>query len=215
MIKSETLTKIAPAMVKAQALIASAEKSGVNPHLKNKYANLGDVMDAIKPAMEKNELMFFQTPTPSEDGKLHLETLIIHSSGEFIGGVLVMPLPKQDPQGYGSALTYARRYHLSAMMGVKQDDDDGNAARGSISSYSAIIEACESLPVLQEEYTKAYNVFRGDSASIKVITDAKDKRKAELMTSGSGFNPANVKQADKIEPVKINEPAPSQSVEDF
>ena len=213
--RSESIKEIAPALVKAQSLIASADKSGKNPHLKNNYATLGDVMDAIKPAMEANGLMFIQTPNPSDDGKLHLETIIIHTSGEFISGVMVMPIQKPDPQGFGSALTYARRYHLSAMMGVKQEDDDGNAARGSASTYAETIRACDSLTSLQEEYTKAYRAFNGDSAAIKVLTDAKDSRKAELMTQNAGFNPANTQKADKIQQQK-NEPATAaENIEDF
>lgn len=215
MVKSESIAAIAPALVKTQALIASADKSGNNPHLKNKYATLGDVMDAIKPAMESNGLMFLQTPVPSEDGKLHLETLIIHSSGEYIGGVMVMPIQKTDPQGYGSALTYARRYHLSSLIGVKQEDDDGNAARGSASSYADSISACETTEELQEEYKKAFNAFRGDSASIKVITNAKDIRKAELAVNTSGFNPASTAKPDKIQAEKTNPAPAAQNVEDF
>lgn len=215
MLKSDTIKEIAPALVKAQSLIASADKSGKNPHLKNNYATLGDVMDAIKPAMEANGLMFIQTPQPSDDGKLHLETLIIHNSGEFIGGVMVMPIQKPDPQGFGSALTYARRYHLSSLMGVKQEDDDGNAARGSASTYAESIRNCETMEELQEEFKKAFGVFKGDNAAIKVITDAKDTRKAELSVKNSGFNPATSQQKEKIEQQKQEVQSQSQDIEEF
>lgn len=217
MIRSESITKIAPALVKVQALIASAEKSAINPHLKNKYANLGDVMAAVKPALETNKLMFMQTPVESDDGKLHLETLIIHESGEYIGGVLVMPLPKQDPQGYGSALTYAKRYHLSSILGVNQDDDDGNAARGSAGSYVAAIEGCESIEALQDEFKRAAGAFKGDSAAIKVITDAKDKKKAEFAASkDNNFNPSKVAPKEKIaQPVNAPSESSSKPIEDF
>lgn len=217
MIRSESITKIAPALVKVQALIASAEKSAVNPHLKNKYANLGDVMAAVKPALETNKLMFMQTPVESDDGKLHLETLIIHESGEYIGGVLVMPLPKQDPQGYGSALTYAKRYHLSSILGVNQDDDDGNAARGSTGSYVSAIDACEDMATLQDEFKRAVGLFKGDSAAIKVITDAKDKKKAELaVNKENSFNPAKVAPKEKIsQPANTQASTDSEQVEDF
>lgn len=217
MIRSESITKIAPALVKAQAVIASAEKSALNPHLKNKYANLGDVMAAVKPALETNKLMFMQTPIESEDGKLHLETLIIHESGEYIGGILVMPLQKQDPQGYGSALTYAKRYHLSSILGVNQEDDDGNAARGSAGSYVASIDACQEMASLQEEFKRAVGLFKGDSAAIKVITDAKDKKKAELAANkDNGFNPAKVAPKEKIsQPAAEPDNTGSEPVEDF
>src|SRR6202008_4399225 len=67
---------------------------------------------------------------PSDDSKLHMTTRLLHESGEWMEGTLVMPLPKQDPQGFGSAMTYARRYALAAITGLYQDDDDGNAGSG-------------------------------------------------------------------------------------
>lgn len=126
--KSESIAKLAAAMSKAQPAVGIALKNAINPHLKNRYADLGAVWDAIKDALGTNELSIVQLPSPSDDGKLHLETMMIHASGEWLSSVMVMPISKQDPQGYGSALTYARRYALAAMMGVTQDDDDGDRA---------------------------------------------------------------------------------------
>lgn len=127
---SESISKIAPALLAAQKSITFAAKDATNPHFRNKYADLPAVVDAIKPALNDAGISFLQAATPSDDDKLHLTTRLIHSSGEWIEDTLVMPLPKQDPQGYGSAMTYARRYALAAMTGLYQDDDDGNAASG-------------------------------------------------------------------------------------
>lgn len=127
---SESLTKIAPALLEAQKSITFAAKDATNPHFRNKYADLPAVVDAIKPALNDAGISFLQAATPSDDDKLHLTTRLIHSSGEWIEDTLVIPLPKQDPQGYGSAMTYARRYALAAMTGLYQDDDDGNAGSG-------------------------------------------------------------------------------------
>lgn len=128
LIKSDSIAMIAAALVQARRDVGIAIKNAKNPHLKNTYADLGAVYDAIDDALDKNDLTPFQTPIASNDGKLHLQSLILHKSGEFMGGVVVIPLGKQDPQGYGSALTYARRYALASMLNVTQDDDDGARA---------------------------------------------------------------------------------------
>jgi hypothetical protein len=116
------------AMAKAFAEIESATKDKLNPHFKSKYADLGSVVDTIKPALAKHGLFFVQA-THEQDGGVCVETLICHESGEQMsGGKLFVPASKQDAQGYGSALTYARRYSLMAAFGVPAEDDDGNAA---------------------------------------------------------------------------------------
>lgn len=125
---SESIIHIAGSLLKAQQTITYAVTSAVNPHFRNRYADLSSVIDAIKTALNNNGIVFLQTPSPSEIGTLGLTTRLIHVSGEWIEDMAVIPLPKPDPQGYGSALTYARRYALAAITGLYQDDDDGNAA---------------------------------------------------------------------------------------
>ena len=120
--------KVSAAFVKAQAEIEKASKDKINPHFRSKYADLGAVVDAIKPALEKHGLAFLQKFHENPDG-IAVETIIIHESGEsFSNGVLSVPATKRDAQGYGSACTYARRYSLQAAFGVAPEDDDGNAA---------------------------------------------------------------------------------------
>lgn len=125
---SEQMTKMPAALLKAQATITFAAKGSVNAHFKNKYADLAAVIDAVKSALNDNGIAFVQTASPSQDGFLNLTTRLIHESGEWIEDTLTMPLQKCDPQGYGSAMTYARRYSLAAITGLYQDDDDGNQA---------------------------------------------------------------------------------------
>lgn len=127
---SESISKISAALLKAQRAITFASKDATNPHFKNKYADLPAVIDAIKPALNEAGIMFLQTPSPSDSGSLALTTRLLHESGEWIEDMATLPLPKNDPQGYGSAMTYARRYALAAITGLYQDDDDGNAASG-------------------------------------------------------------------------------------
>lgn len=120
--------KICAAFVKAQAEIEKAIKEKNNPHFRSKYADLGAVVDAIKPALEKHGLGFFQKFHEDHDG-VTVETIIVHESGETLSnGVLSVPATKKDAQGFGSATTYARRYSLQAAFGVAPEDDDGNAA---------------------------------------------------------------------------------------
>lgn len=125
---SEAIDKIAPAFVKAQAACNGAKKASNNPHFKSKYADLTQVWAACEDALEANGLAVIQGLGTVEDGKMHMDTMILHSSGQWLESHSSIPLPKNDPQGYGSATTYLRRYALAAMLGVVQEDDDGNAA---------------------------------------------------------------------------------------
>jgi len=125
---SETITNLASALAKAFPDIDKADKERTNPHFRSKYADLGNVVDAIKPALTKNGLSFVQHCHEGDNSAV-VETVIIHSSGEWMScGRIAVPVSKNDAQGYGSALTYARRYSLSAAFGVAPEDDDGNAA---------------------------------------------------------------------------------------
>lgn len=116
------------AMAAAFGEVEAATKSANNSHFKSKYADIGAVIDAIKPALIRHGLFFTQHPEPSERG-VCVETVLHHAGGESMSmGKLFVPANKQDAQGFGSALTYARRYALVTAFGVPTEDDDGNAA---------------------------------------------------------------------------------------
>ena len=122
------IKNIYSAFIKAQANIEKAVKDSTNPHFRSKYADLGSVVDAIKPHLEEQGLAFFQKFHECDKG-IKIETIVIHESGESISnGILFVPVTKSDAQGFGSACTYARRYSLQSAFGVAPDDDDGNAA---------------------------------------------------------------------------------------
>jgi hypothetical protein len=126
-VKIETET-LASSMAAAFAEIEAATKSANNPHFKSKYADLGAVIDAVKPALIKHGLFFTQRPLPSENG-VTVETFLHHSGGDSLSlGTLFVPADRTSAQAYGSALTYARRYGLMTAFGVPSEDDDGNAA---------------------------------------------------------------------------------------
>lgn len=126
--ESETTAAIAAALVACQGALRPALKDSNNPAFKTRYADLASVMDAIREPMLVNGLAIQHQQLPGDPGRLVLRTVLRHKSGEFLASVAVVPLSKQDAQGMGSALTYARRYGVAAMLGVVQDDDDGNAA---------------------------------------------------------------------------------------
>lgn len=130
------MKELATAMAKAQAEIKAALKDSKNPHFKSSYADLTSVWDACRNALTKNGLSVIQIPN-FEGEEVWLETRLLHASGESISGRYPLRPQQQTPQGYGSALTYARRYSLAAMVGVVADeDDDGNAASAPRTSYS-------------------------------------------------------------------------------
>lgn len=125
--KSESINELATALSKAQGEMSAAKKDTTNPFFKSKYADLSSVWDAARTPLTKNGLSVVQTTNPTDGKSMELVTTLIHSSGQWIKGTMVMLPTKQDPQGMGSCLTYMRRYALSAILGISQEDDDANA----------------------------------------------------------------------------------------
>jgi hypothetical protein len=129
MIRSESVTKLMPALLKARAECTPILKTSVNPAFRSKYADLAAIYDAVIPALTANGLVLSQ-PTAFREGVLVVETIIVHAaSGEYWGCEYPAIPVKNDPQGLGSATTYAKRYGASAILALAADeDDDGNAA---------------------------------------------------------------------------------------
>jgi hypothetical protein len=122
------MSNIALALVKARRSFGPALKDRNNPAFKSKYADLGACLDAVDDALLAQGIAVYQETSECADGVI-VETVFLHESGETLrGGKLHVPAVKHDPQGYGSALTYARRYSLMAACGIAPEDDDGNAA---------------------------------------------------------------------------------------
>ncbi len=128
--KSETLTEFSKAFAKTQQEMKQPLKDANNPFFKSKYVPLENVVEAITESASKNGLSFTQFPSSDEDGNVTVGTLVMHSSGEWIEYDPIKMKPvKNDPQSIGSAITYAKRYALSAIFGITSDqDDDGNEA---------------------------------------------------------------------------------------
>jgi len=123
----ENSNEIATALIEAQKEMTCAKKDAVNPFFKSKYADLSSIIQAIKDPLLKNDICYVQT-VESLDGNNFLRTTLIHKSGQSISGSMLIKPTKDDMQGLGSAVTYARRYGLQAIVGLPAEDDDGNAA---------------------------------------------------------------------------------------
>lgn len=115
------------ALAAAQAQMGKAIKDSTNPAFRSRYADLASVMDACLPALNANGVAVYQ-PTIDDDTGRFVETILAHESGETIRCRVPLIVQKNDMQGYGSAVTYARRYGLMCMAGIAPEDDDGNAA---------------------------------------------------------------------------------------
>ena len=126
---SDTQDKIAPAMLKAQSEMGGVAKTSNNPFFKSKYADLGSVIEVVKPILNAHGLFFIQGGGVGSDGAtVSVETRIVHESGQWYSSTLITNLTKHDAQSVGSAVTYLKRYGLQAMCGVPSEDDDGNNA---------------------------------------------------------------------------------------
>lgn len=199
---SESIAALADALSKAQAEMTGAKKSAKNPFFKSSYSDLASVMEAISSPFSEHGLSFVQSPG-FVDGMVSVTTRIMHSSGEWIEGVCILPPTKADAQGYGSAITYAKRYGLQAMAGVPSIDDDGNDAvkhkednppgrvnRNRAQEYSKKIEDClfnedglylrqlnDELQLDEAMHKHVWNFFTTEqkTAAKALLNQAKDK----------------------------------------
>jgi len=182
---------IATALVKAQKAFGPALKTATNPHFRSRYADLAACVEAVMDGLNNNGIALVQQLTESDTGVI-VETVFIHESGEMLNcGKLHVPAVKHDPQGYGSALTYARRYSLMAACGIAPEDDDGNAAsrkeekkssveESVMADHLAAIEATTTQDDLKKAYVKAYAYANNEPVWQKKVIAAKDKMKGKL-----------------------------------
>jgi len=185
--------KIASAFVKAQKAFGPALKSSTNPHFRSRYADLSACVEAVIDALNANGIALMQKTYECKEGVM-VETVFVHESGEVMeSGMLHVPAVKHDAQGFGSALTYARRYSLMAACGIAPEDDDGNAASrrpdpkptskvdpSVMADHLAAIEACADMASLKTVYNAAYASCDGDAMWQAKVIAAKDKQKKGL-----------------------------------
>lgn len=183
------MKNIATAFVKAQRDFAPALKTSTNPHFKSKYADLAACVEAVIDALNTNGIAMIQRTHDDQTG-VTVETVFIHESGETIeSGRLHVPAAKNDPQGYGSALTYARRYSLMAACGIAPEDDDGNSASrkpknqtltdSAVADFVATISGSETMDVLKNAFAEAYRAaeIALDDKAKASFEKAKNERK--------------------------------------
>lgn len=191
------IKELSQAMAKAFPAIEGAIKGKANPAFRSKYADLSSVIDAVKPALADNGLWFRQV-THNVDGGVCVETIIHHASGESLScGQLFVPATKQDAQGYGSALTYARRYSLMAAFGVPAEDDDGNAAAASAPARQPVqrTDDREATVILDSLRDAALNGIEALQARLKAIP-ASDTKKAVWTQHGPALKAAAEKSME-------------------
>ena len=127
--QSESITDLATALCLAQAEMGGAIKDSNNPFFKSSYADLTSVIKVIKEPFAKWGLSFVQLPVTSAGGNgIGVSTMLMHKSGQWLQGEYLLPMDKVTPQGAGSAITYARRYALQALVGIPSVDDDSELA---------------------------------------------------------------------------------------
>lgn len=131
--KSLSITELAKALAKAQGELENAKKDSLNPHYGSRYADIASIIDAIRAPLAKHGLSIIQGLDDAEKG-VTVETLLLHESGEYLESSYTIPLSKFDAQGLGSAITYGRRYAISAMCRLASEDDDGNEASRTLES---------------------------------------------------------------------------------
>lgn len=193
---SEQIDKLAAALAKAQGALTSAPKQKTNPHFKSKYADLPALWEVSRKVLSDNGLALLQLPRHVPEGGICIETVLTHSSGQWIADDgLFVPATKQDAQGYGSAMTYARRYSMGAILGlVSDEDDDGNGASRPAASKSAgigekaladwlaAVETAETPESLRAVWSKSAEACRAveDTEAYATIKAAVTKRGAAL-----------------------------------
>lgn len=181
-LQSDSIDALMSALSKAQGEIKNAIKDSNNPFFKSKYADLSSVKEACQEALTKQGLAVSQSTNIRKDGSLVLITTLGHGSGQYIKGIYPINPVKNDPQGIGSAITYARRYTLAAMVGVIADDDDGEAAQGRASKNN------------EQKPTPAYKASAIQDKGNEIYIDSPEQKKAifEMMKG----RPAESKPVD-------------------
>lgn len=136
MLTSPELDQLATALAAAQGEMKDAEKTSVNPHLKSKYADLAEVLQTARPVLSKHGLSLVQGVSYG-DRQVHVKTRLLHKSGQYIEDMISIPVPKEDAQGVGTGTSYGRRYGATAIIGMSQDDDDGESIKATAAKKPA------------------------------------------------------------------------------
>ena len=171
--KSESITELAKALSQFQAEVQNPKNTADNPFFNSKYAPLNDVLNLVRPLLSKHGLSILQSP--SGDGQnIIISSILMHSSGEWIEpDPLVLKADKPTAQGAGSAITYGRRYSISAILGISsEDDDDGNHAEGKPKQTQ------QKAGTISEKQAKRMFAIAGDPKLVQDLLTAKGYTKS-------------------------------------
>ncbi len=175
--RSDQINELAAAMAKAQAKIEGATKDKTNPAFRSRYADLGAVWDAVRAPLSENGLAVVQFPRKTDTG-VEVETILMHSSGQWMSDTLAFPISKADAHGHGGGITYARRFSLQSICGVAPVDDDGNAAVGHVAgaaghATAGLRQAAEDITAQTGEGRSTYQIAKEAKATPKAKTTPK------------------------------------------
>ena len=204
------MKQIASALVKAQRAFGPALKTSTNPHFRSRYADLSACVEAVIDALNENGIFLLQKNYDCNDG-IMCETVFVHESGEVLEcGIVHFPAVKQDPQGYASALTYARRYSLMSACGIAPEDDDGNA--GSRRQAPAVnpLDAIKPAPAVTLPYVltipgKESRQYADSESYVNGTIELREKvEKSTLATRTKMTKLRELKEANEDQVNKIN-----------
>lgn len=188
--KSENIIEIAKALCAVQSKLTGAKKETTNTFFKSSYADLESVWDSIRDLMYENGLSVSQFPCTLENNAPGLETILMHNSGQFISNTVPLISVKQDPQSYGSAITYFRRYALSAVIGQIQVDDDAQTSMGNQNQEPKHHQSS----VKSTQANNSDNRYEGVTGKeSRLVTDPQLKRLFAIVKK-SGLSDADVKE---------------------
>lgn len=175
--QSASIAKLSEALSKAQGVMEKASKDSSNPFFKSKYADLASVWDACRKPLTDHGLSIVQTADFIVDHPdlVCIETMLCHSSGEWLKGKLAVKPVKNDPQSVGSCITYLRRYSLQSMVGIAPEDDDGNAASGAKPNVKPIPQATQQAPQAPPDVPPQVETALAEDQVIVKITGVKSK----------------------------------------
>lgn len=205
--RSTSIAALAGALAKAQGEMEGAAKGNVNPHFKNRYADLASVWDACRGPLSKHGLSVLQ-PVSADGAKVTVTTLLAHSSGEWLEESLTLTARDATPQSVGSAITYGRRYGLASMVGIAPEDDDGNAASGR----PGIQQEQASQPPAPPQTPAGYDDWLTDLAAVAengsealqaTWTKSRPDYRKHLTTTANAKWEALKKKAAAVKPVAV------------
>lgn len=192
--RSESIAELVKALVAAQTVMGAAAKDKLNPHFGSRYADLASCLDACRKPLADNGLAMFQ-PSSASGPSVTVTTLLAHTSGEWISCDLTITAEKQTAQGLGSALSYARRYGLSSLIGLAADDDDGNeVSAGKPSSGSKKAQEDVATRKIAEMQKQPLTTKAKDFAALKAFAEMKELIGEKLYRSvlrSNGFEKSN------------------------